>query len=328
MGLTEKANNYYKMFITWTNQKIRNTFVNRNMFDFKHVKAFDKNFIDNPGPMVVLATPGMLHAGLSLQIFKKWAPNENNMVILPGFCVHGTVGYKIIQGAKKIEFENRQVVEVKLSVQYMSFSAHADAKGIMQLIQYCEPRAVMLVHGESNKMEFLGDKIRKEVGIECLWPANGETAVIHTKAQLPLDVSVGLLKSEAMVHHSLPPDPKRLRVLHGVVVVKDSAMCLMDVDQACREAGINRHTIRFTSKLRLDYPGPVSKTSEKLLTLLKKGIKDSPISLTEGSISVDTVLVKVEQGDEEDQKNVYVSWDNQDESLGSSIVQLLKNNGQ
>lgn len=56
----------------------------RNMFDFKHIKPFDRQFIDNPGPMVVFATPGMLHAGLSLQIFKKWAPNENNMIIMPG----------------------------------------------------------------------------------------------------------------------------------------------------------------------------------------------------------------------------------------------------
>lgn len=117
------------------------------MFDFKHIKPFDRQFIDNPGPMVVFATPGMLHAGLSLQIFKKWAPNENNMIIMPGlcisnsewnrferleivgFCVQGTVGHKILNGAKKVEFENRQVVEVKMSVEYMSFSAHADAKG-------------------------------------------------------------------------------------------------------------------------------------------------------------------------------------------------------
>lgn len=49
VGLTEKANNYYKMFITWTNQKIRKTFVQRNMFDFKHIKPFDKGYIDNPG---------------------------------------------------------------------------------------------------------------------------------------------------------------------------------------------------------------------------------------------------------------------------------------
>ena len=34
--------------------------------------------------MVVFATPGMLHAGLSLQVFKKWAPDENNMLIMPG----------------------------------------------------------------------------------------------------------------------------------------------------------------------------------------------------------------------------------------------------
>ena len=50
------------------------------MFEFKHIKAFDRAYIDNPGPMVVFATPGMLHAGLSLQIFKRWAPNDNNMV--------------------------------------------------------------------------------------------------------------------------------------------------------------------------------------------------------------------------------------------------------
>ena len=43
----------------------------------------------------------------------------------------------------------------------MSFSAHADAKGIMQLIQYCEPKHVILVHGEAEKMEFLAKKIRQ-----------------------------------------------------------------------------------------------------------------------------------------------------------------------
>jgi Cft2 family RNA processing exonuclease len=62
-GMTEKANNYYKMFISWTNEKIRKTFVDRNMFDFRHIKSFDRSYIDNPGPMVVFATPGMLHAG-------------------------------------------------------------------------------------------------------------------------------------------------------------------------------------------------------------------------------------------------------------------------
>lgn len=55
-------------------------------------------------------------------------------------------------------------LEVRLSVQYMSFSAHADAKGIMQLITQCSPSNVLLVHGEAAKMEFLKTKIQKEFG--------------------------------------------------------------------------------------------------------------------------------------------------------------------
>jgi integrator complex subunit 11 len=138
VGLTEKANNYYKMFITWTNEKIRKTFVERNMFEFKHIRSFDRSYIQNPGPMVVFATPGMLHGGLSLAIFEEWCTSEQNMIIMPGYCVAGTVGHKILNGTRKIEFKKGKVVEVKMSVQYMSFSAHADAKGIMQLISYCK----------------------------------------------------------------------------------------------------------------------------------------------------------------------------------------------
>lgn len=55
-------------------------------------------------------------------------------------------------------------VEVKLSVEYMSFSAHADAKGIMQLIRQAEPANVMLVHGEDKKMDFLKQKVHQEFG--------------------------------------------------------------------------------------------------------------------------------------------------------------------
>ncbi|CAG0916594.1 unnamed protein product [Notodromas monacha] len=201
VGLTEKANNYYKMFITWTNEKIRMTFVQRNMFDFKHIKLFDKSFADNPGPMVVFATPGMLHGGLALGLFKKWAPNETNMVIMPGYCVQGTVGHKIVNGAKRVEIDG-QWIDVKLQVQYMSFSAHADAKGIMQLIQHCEPRNVMLVHGEGEKMEFLKRKIEEEFKLPVYKPANGETAVVTIQPTLVATISVNLLKRTLMTHRA------------------------------------------------------------------------------------------------------------------------------
>lgn len=49
-----------------------------------------------------------------------------------------------------------------MQVEYMSFSAHADAKGIMQLVGQAEPESVLLVHGEAKKMEFLRQKIEQE----------------------------------------------------------------------------------------------------------------------------------------------------------------------
>lgn len=64
-------------------------------------------------------------------------------------------------------------IDVKLSVEYLSFSAHADAKGIMQLIRQCEPKNVLLVHGEGEKMKFLKGKIEEEFKIPCYMPANG-----------------------------------------------------------------------------------------------------------------------------------------------------------
>ena len=36
------------------------------MFDFKHIQSFNKSYLEDPGPMVLFATPGMLHAGTIL----------------------------------------------------------------------------------------------------------------------------------------------------------------------------------------------------------------------------------------------------------------------
>ena len=84
-GMTERATEFYKLFISWTNENVKQTFVERNMFDFKHIRPFEQAMADQPGPMVLFATPGMLHAGTSLDVFKKWAPSPKNLVIIPGY---------------------------------------------------------------------------------------------------------------------------------------------------------------------------------------------------------------------------------------------------
>ncbi|ELT95478.1 hypothetical protein CAPTEDRAFT_151615 [Capitella teleta] len=325
MGLTEKANHYYKMFITWTNQKIKNTFVQRNMFDFKHIKPFDKVYADNPGPMVVFATPGMLHGGLSLQIFKKWCGGEKNMVIMPGYCVSGTIGWKILNGQRKIEMENKQIIEVKMSVQYMSFSAHADAKGIMQLIRQCQPSNVMLVHGEAEKMEFLKTKINEEFGISCFNPANGETVSIEARHGIPVDISLNLLKREPAKSASGLPEPKRSRLLHGALVMREQAMKLVEPREAMKELGLNEHDVRFTSTLTITDNDSVAEMAEKLMKIFRESAQQHSLQQSsDGSISIaDSVLVKVSESDEND-KSVLLSWSLQDEELGSHLLKIIK----
>lgn len=336
MGLTEKANNYYKMFITWTNEKIRKTFVERNMFDFRHIKGFDRSYIQQPGPMVVLSTPGMLHGGLSLTIFEEWCTSEQNMIIMPGYCVAGTVGHKILNGTRKIEFKKgKPPVEVKMSVQYMSFSAHADAKGIMQLISYCEPRNVMLVHGEAAKMEFLKAKIRQEFNIDCYMPANGETATIMTPMTVAASVSTKLLREESERFDARTDEEafKRPRLLHGVLVMKDNKLKLMDPDEACADLNIPAHTLRFTSTVNLALVGAVEDALQRV-----KDIVEEEIRHTDYKICIDhdrhrlslaqSVSIEVTQSkDEGATKEIIVSWANRDEHIGSYLLSVLQNIG-
>ncbi|XP_043081359.1 integrator complex subunit 11 [Puntigrus tetrazona] len=324
-GLTEKANHYYKLFITWTNQKIRKTFVQRNMFEFKHIKAFDRSYADNPGPMVVFATPGMLHAGQSLQIFKKWAGNDKNMVIMPGYCVQGTVGHKILNGQKKLEMEGRATLEVKLQVEYMSFSAHADAKGIMQLIRMAEPRNMLLVHGEAKKMEFLKDKIEQEFSISCYMPANGETTSIVTNPSVPVDISLNLLKREMALGGPLP-DAKRPRTMHGTLIMKDNSLRLVSPEQALKELGLSEHQLRFTCRVQLHDPHSDTDTLGRIYTHLKSVLKSYSIQhVPDGTVIVESIVIKVTSSAEEPNlKVILLSWSYQDEELGSFLSTLLK----
>ncbi len=48
--------------------------------------------------MIVLATPGMLHGGTSMEIFKEWCHDERNSIIIPGYCIKGTLGNVILSG--------------------------------------------------------------------------------------------------------------------------------------------------------------------------------------------------------------------------------------
>eukprot|EP01006_Ploeotia_vitrea_P022436 TRINITY_DN54849_c0_g1_i1.p1 TRINITY_DN54849_c0_g1~~TRINITY_DN54849_c0_g1_i1.p1 ORF type:complete len:603 (+),score=44.34 TRINITY_DN54849_c0_g1_i1:115-1923(+) len=201
-GLVDRANDYYKMFINWTNQKIKNTFVQQNLFDFKHIEGFNPTLLDSDKPMVLFATPGMLHAGTSLEVFKRWCPDSKNLVVIPGFCVAGTIGNKVLTATTdKVKIDRFTTLTVRCSVKHMSFSAHADARGILNLIQQCKPKNVVLVHGEKSRMFFLRQKIKTEMGLQCWAPANGQSISIPTQPPIPLTITDKLLHLTSVQHN-------------------------------------------------------------------------------------------------------------------------------
>ena len=82
-----------------------------------------------------------------------------------------------------------------MTVEYLSFSAHADAKGILQLIKNCQPKNVVLVHGEERKMSFLMEKITDQFGIPSFKPANGEQISIACEPTITALMSKETFKS-------------------------------------------------------------------------------------------------------------------------------------
>ncbi|KAJ3406304.1 Integrator complex subunit 11 [Chytriomyces hyalinus] len=293
-GLTERANEYYKLFIGWTNEKIKSTFSgggggkpgdatsnassstnSHNMFDFKHIQPFDRTYADEPGPMVLFASPGMLHAGQSLDVFKRWCGDPKNMIIMPGYCVAGTVGAKVLAGERVVEVDKMTRLQVNLQVKNLSFSAHADSKGILQLIGMCKPKHVMLVHGEAHKMSILKHRIENECKIPCFDPANGTCITLYGHhehvstilSQAALDRAYqtsthlqkqGIKRMQGMQHthaHAVPSPVTPFTNLPavpfaGAVVLdhtgtKESIPRLMDRDELRQEVGVDLVQVSF-----------------------------------------------------------------------------------
>lgn len=127
--------------------------------------------------------------------------------MLPGYCVSGTVGSKLMGApVSRVEVDKRTTVEVRATVRYLSFSAHADAKGIADLVAACRPGAVLLVHGEGSKMDTLAAHLEATAGVRVHAPGNGEEVVIELGAGRAGVAGDGVARA-ALAAGAAPPDP-------------------------------------------------------------------------------------------------------------------------
>lgn len=177
--LGEISNFYYSQYISWCNESLQETFYKEDYFSNKRMKKFQKEYLYDDNPKVVFASPGMLHSGLSLEIFETWCVNSKNLVIFPGYCVEGTIGNEVIKGNRKIKINGR-CVRVHCQIKYLSFSAHSDAYGLMKLITQNESENVVLVHGSETSMIQTSELLNAlHPEIHCFMPKNNESVKIN-----------------------------------------------------------------------------------------------------------------------------------------------------
>ncbi|KAL7077440.1 hypothetical protein ACQ4LE_003037 [Meloidogyne hapla] len=315
-GLASRATEYYRLFINWTNEKVKRTFVKRNIFDFKHIKPFRMEFADIPGPMVLFSTPGMLHGGQSLKVFKKWCSDERNAIIMPGYCTAGTVGAKVIAGAKKLEIDGK-MHEINLKVEYMSFSAHADAKGIKQLIRDVEPNSVLFVHGENQKMDILKGEVEKEFGLNVYKPANGETVSICSQPSIYVQVPEPLVRRSLAL---IPPKDETACPIEGFLYLdkQSNELTMLSAEEAAKHLGVELHSICLSEIFVTSEP---TINWEEIAERLKLNIDPELQIKPDGIELFDSELILAQVP--EHSNRIEIIWDECREHLLNRILYLI-----
>ncbi|KAL8618913.1 Cleavage and polyadenylation specificity factor subunit 3 [Nucella lapillus] len=161
--LAKKCMSVYQTYINAMNDKIRRQISISNPFVFKHIINL-KNMeqFEDIGPSVVLASPGMMQSGLSRELFEAWCTDRRNGCIIAGYCVEGTLAKHVLSEPSEVQTLTGQKLPLKCSVDYISFSAHADYQQTSEFLRALKPPHVILVHGEANEMARLKAALIRE----------------------------------------------------------------------------------------------------------------------------------------------------------------------
>ncbi|XP_029984411.1 cleavage and polyadenylation specificity factor subunit 3-like isoform X2 [Sphaeramia orbicularis] len=189
-SLAKKCMAVYQTYINAMNDKIRKAININNPFVFKHISNLKSmDHFDDIGPSVVMASPGMMQSGLSRELFESWCTDKRNGVIIAGYCVEGTLAKHIMTEPDEITTMSGQKLPLKMSVDYISFSAHTDYQQTSEFIRALKPPHVILVHGEQNEMARLKAALIREyednddVHIEVHNPRNTEAVTLNFRGE-------------------------------------------------------------------------------------------------------------------------------------------------
>lgn len=126
---------------------------------------------------VIIAGSGMCEGGRIVHHLRHNLWRRNVTVLIVGFQAHGSLGRRLVDGAREVRIFGEKVV-VRAAVHTLGgFSAHAGQPGLVEWAGHLarsRPRFV-LTHGEPKACEGLSTALRTQLGIESECPGPGAT---------------------------------------------------------------------------------------------------------------------------------------------------------
>jgi len=178
--ITEVFKKYNSDFDKETWQEFINN--NESPFSFEklnYIKTVteSKMLADKLGPMMIIASSGMLEGGRILHHLKNNIGNPHSTVLLTGYQAENTLGHKLQTGAKQVRIYGEQF-EVRAQILGLDeLSAHADQTGLLNYILSIKGlKKLFLVHSENQSANVFSDLIKKErPDLEIIIPKLGES---------------------------------------------------------------------------------------------------------------------------------------------------------
>ena len=102
--------------------------------------------------------------------------NPKSTILFVGYQAPGTLGRKIVEGAKKVKIFGEEIA-VNARIEYIEgYSGHADQEWLLNFVYsfFTKPKHIFLVHGEEEGQEVLKDKIIETTNIPVTIPEYSE----------------------------------------------------------------------------------------------------------------------------------------------------------
>lgn len=144
-----------------------------------HSTEQSKHINDIAPPKIIMAGSGMSTGGRILHHEKRYLPDEKSMLLIVGYQAAGTLGRRILDGAKEVRIFGESI-PVRCHVRAIGgYSAHADQNGLYRWVdrthQGGKLKKVFVVQGEEEAELALVQLFRDRMGVEAYAPTMKES---------------------------------------------------------------------------------------------------------------------------------------------------------